>query len=215
MSRPTQHITLYRFFLSGHSHRVELFLSLLGLPAQLVDIDLKTAQHKTADFLRLNRFGQVPVLVDDSNGDGGVVLADSNAILVYLAKKYGGEQWLPNDAIHAAQVQRWLSVAAGALAAGPAAARLINVFGAKLNADAVQTSAHALLRVINVELGEKQFLAGDHPTIADIANYTYVAHAPEGGVSLLEYPNILAWISRIEQLPNFVPMQKTAVGCAA
>ena len=209
MSRPNQPIKLYRFSLSGHSHRIELFLSLLDLPAALIDIDLRTAQHKTPEFLQLNPFGQVPVV-----DDGGVVLADSNAILVYLAKKYGSKSWLPDDALQAAHIERWLAVAAGQLAAGPAAARRINVFGAKLNAAEVQASSHALLRVINSELAGKVFLAGDEPTIADIANYTYIAHAPEGDVSLREYPNITTWLARIEKLPGFVPMQKTAVGCA-
>jgi len=209
-NQPIKPIKLYRFFLSGHSHRVELFLSLLGLPVELIDIDLKTAQHKTPEFLRLNPFGQVPVV-----DDGGVMLADSNAILVYLAKKYGSKSWLPDDALQAAHIERWLAVAAGQLAAGPAAARRINVFGAKLNAAELQASSHALLRVVNGELADRAFLAGEQPTIADIANYTYIAHAPEGDVSLREYPNVMAWLARIEKLPGFVPMQKTAVGCAA
>lgn len=213
MPRPRQPIRLYRYALSGHSHRVELFLSLLDLPVQLIDVDLRQAQHKTAEFLRLNPFGQVPVL-EDKNADESIVLADSNAILVYLAKKYGGEQWLPEDAVQAARIEQWLAVAAGPLAAGPASARLITVFGAKLDADVIQTRAHALLRVINGVLADKAFLTSDQPTIADIANYTYIAHAPEGNVSLREYPHITAWLTRIENLPGFVPMQKTAVGCA-
>jgi len=212
MSHPSRPITLYRFALSGHSHRVELFLSLLGLPAQLVDVDLTKAQHKTPEFLRLNPFGQVPVIVDEHDD---VVLADSNAILVYLAKKYDGGQWLPNDAVQAARVERWLAVAAGPLAAGPASARLITVFGAHLNVDDVKARAHTLLRVMNGVLSETAFLAGDQATIADIANYTYIAHAPEGDVSLRDYPQVTAWLARIESLPGFVPMQKTAVGCAA
>lgn len=209
MSRPSHPIKLYRFALSGHSHRIELFLSLLGLPVQLIDIDLRKAQQKSAEFLQLNPFGQVPVI-----DDGGVVLADSNAILVYLAKKYG-RQWLAEDALLAARIEQWLSVAAGPLAAGPASARLITVFGAKLDAEVVQARAHALLRVIDDVLREKPFLTGDQPTIADIANYTYIAHAPEGDVSLREYPSVTAWLARIENLHGFVPMQKSAVGCAA
>ncbi len=74
-------LTLHRFPLSGHAHRAELLLSLLGLDANLVDVDLRKGAHKQPDFLKLNRFGQVPVLED-----GNQVIADSNAILVYLAK---------------------------------------------------------------------------------------------------------------------------------
>ncbi|MDB6060920.1 MAG: gstA [Verrucomicrobiaceae bacterium] len=203
-------ITLHRFNLSGHCHRIELFLSLLELPFSMVDVNLAKGEQNTAAFLQLIPFGQVPVIED-----GDVVLADSNAILVYLAKKYGSEQWLPHTALGAAHVERWLAVAAGLLAFGPAGARRITVFGAKINADEVHGYANELLKVMDAELREKAFLLGAQPTIADIANYTYIAHAPEGNVSLTPYPNIRAWLARIESLPNFVPMQKTKIGCAA
>lgn len=209
MPKPSRPITFYRFALSGHSHRVELFLSLLGLPVRPIDVDLKNREQKSEPYLRLNPFGQVPVIDDD-----GVVIADSNAILVYLAKRYGDESWLPTDAAGAAQVQRWLSIAAGPVAFGPAAARLITVFGASFNADEVKARAHDLLRVMNGVLSDRHFLTGQQPTIADVANYTYIAHAPEGDVSLRNYPHVMAWLARIEQLPHFVGMPRTAVGCA-
>jgi glutathione S-transferase len=206
MSQPP--IKLYRFPLSGHSHRVELMLSLLQLPHELVMVDLRKGAHKLPEFLALNPFGQVPVL-----DDNGTVLADSNAILVYLAQRYDHSgRWLSRDALAAAQVQRWLSVAAGALAAGPATARLITVFGAKYDVEATIAKAHALLKVIEQTLSQHAYLVGNSATIADIANYTYIAHAPEGNVSLADYPNIRAWLARIEALPGFVPMQRTAVG---
>ena len=118
-------IKLYRYPLSGHSHRAQLFLSLLGLETELVDVDLLAGDQKQESFLALNQFGQVPVIED-----GDTVVADSNAILVYLANRYdSGNTWLPADPAEAAQVQRFLSVAAGPLANGPASARLVNVFG--------------------------------------------------------------------------------------
>ena len=89
---PAQPIKLYRYPLSGNSHRVELFLSILGLPVELIDVDLAAGAQKTPAFLELNPLGQVPVIQD-----GGVTLADSNAILVYLANKYAAEQWLPRE----------------------------------------------------------------------------------------------------------------------
>jgi Glutathione S-transferase len=116
---------LYHFPLSGHAHRARLFLSLIGAAVEVEDVDLGAGAHKQADFLALNRFGQVPVLVD-----GDAVIADSNAILVYIAKTFGRSDWLPEGPATAAEVQRWLSVAAGQIAYGPAAARLITVFGA-------------------------------------------------------------------------------------
>lgn len=203
-------IKLYRHPLSGHAHRVELLLSLLNLPTELVFVDLAKGEHKKAEFLAINPFGQVPVI-----DDNGTVISDSNAILVYLAKKYGSGSWQLNDPLTEARVQRWLSVAAGQVAYGPAAARLITVFGAAFNADEVINRAHALLKVMDNELAASPFLAGSAPSIADVANYSYIAHAPEGNVALEAYPNVRAWLQRIEALPGFVPMQRTAAGLHA
>jgi glutathione S-transferase len=200
-------IKLYNFPRSGHAHRVELMLSLLDLPTELIFVDLAKGEHKQADFLALNAFGQVPVIDDQ-----GVVLADSNAILLYLAQKYGQGRWLPADPVGAARVQRWLSVAAGPIAYGPAAARLITVFGAPHNAQEVIARAHALLKVMDQELATSRYLVGDEPTIADVAGYSYIAHAPEGNVALDEYANVQAWLARIEALPGFVAMPRTVAG---
>lgn len=200
-------IKLYHFPLSGHAHRVQLMLSLLGLPVEVIFVDLAKGAHKQPDFLAINLFGQVPVIDDD-----GVVLADSNAILVYLAKKYGEGRWLPTDPVGAAQVERWLSAAAGPIHAGPATARLITVFGAPYNAEDVIARSHALLKVVDQHLSNSAYLAGDTVTIADIAGYTYIAHAPEGNVSLEPYPHVRAWLARVEALPGFVGMPRTVVG---
>ncbi|MFK3820442.1 glutathione S-transferase family protein [Pseudomonas sp. NPDC089407] len=204
MSNP---IKLYNFPKSGHAHRIELMLSLLNLPTELVFVDLAKGAHKQPDFLALNPFGQVPVI-----DDNGTVIADSNAILVYLVKKYDNGNWLPEEPAAAARVQRWLSVAAGPLAFGPAAARLVTVFGASFNTDEVIARAHTLLKVIDAELAKTPFLAGSTPTIADIANYSYIAHAPEGNVSLEPYANVRSWLARIEALPGFVAMPRTVIG---
>ena len=206
-----QNIRLYRHPLSGHSHRAQLLLSLLGLDAELVDVDLAAGEHKQAEFLARNRFGQVPVLED-----GDTVIADSNAILVYLAEQYDASNtWLPVEPVAAAEVQRFLSAAAGPLAYGPAAARLVNVFGAGLDHNRAIEIAHRLLDVLECHLDGRNWLVGGNPTIADVANYAYIAHAPEGDVSLASYPNVRAWLGRITALPRFVPMQATAVGLAA
>jgi glutathione S-transferase len=203
-------IKLYRHPLSGHSHRVELFLSLLELDYELVDVDLMTSEHKSDEFLKLNSFGQVPVL-----DDNGAVIHDSNAILVYLAQKYDDGHWLPDDPIGAAKVQQWLSIAAGPIAYGPATARLITVFGANNNAEEIIQRSNELLTVINFHLGSHSFLIGDDLTIADIAAYSYIAHAPEGNVSLQPHANIRSWLVRIESLKGFVQMQSTKIGLAA
>ncbi len=201
---------LHHHPLSGHSHRAVLAASLLNVPHELIEVDLMAGAHKRPEFLALNPFGQVPVLEDD-----GVIVADSNAILVYLATKAGRTDWLPEDSQGAAAVQRWLSVAAGEVAYGPAAARLITVFGAKFNADEVIGRAHTLLGRLEAHLEDTDWLVGSQPTIADIAIYSYVARAPEGNVDLSGYPNVNAFLRRIEALPGFVPFVKTPAGLAA
>ena len=197
-SRP---IRLHRFRMSGHSHRVELFLSLLGCPFEIVD--LPSGAQKSPAFLAMNPFGQVPLIEDD-----GVVIADSNAILVYLALKYDpARQWYPMDHKAAAEVQRWLSVAAGPLFNGPAVARLVGLFDAKHDLARAQAVASGVFGVMETHLATSgPFFAGQTPTIADIALYSYTAHAPEGHIPLDPYPQIRAWISRIKALPGFVAM---------
>jgi glutathione S-transferase len=202
-----QAIKLYNFPLSGHAHRAQLMLSLLQLPTELIFVDLAKGAHKQPDYLAINPFGQVPAIDDQ-----GVVLADSNAILVYLALKYGNGRWLPTDPVGAARVQRWLSITAGPIAYSVARARLITVFGASYNAEEVIANAHAVLKVIDQELAATQYLVGNEPTIADVSAYSYIAHAPEGNVSLDDYANIRAWLARVEALPGFVGMPRTIAG---
>ena len=209
-SLPQSPIRVHRLALSGHCHRVELLLSLLKLPYEVVDVDIAAREHKSPAFLARNAFGQVPVIED-----GDVVLADSNAILVYLEGRYAPGSWMPRDALAAARVQRWLSVAAGQLAFGPAAARVIALFRRPDDPAPMVERARQLFAVMEQELSTREWLAGDAPTLADLANYAYVARAPEGGVSLQDYPALRAWLRRIEGLPGFLPFVQTPVGLAA
>lgn len=209
-AKPAQPIRLHTTLLSGHGHRVKLFLSLLDLPFEVIELNMAAGDNRRPEYLKLNPFGQVPTIED-----GETVLFDSNAILVYLAKRYGAPSWLPEDAHGAAAVQRWLSLAAGQIAYGPCAARLVTVFGAPLNLDTAQKIANKLFDVLDAELAGKNFAAGDHVSIADIAAHTYIAHAPEGGVSLEPYPNIRAWLRRVEALPRFIAMPATKAGLLA
>ena len=209
---PAQPIKLHGAVISGHTHRVRLFLSVLGLPFESIELDLGTRIQRSPEYLARNPFGQVPVIED-----GEVTLADSNAILVYLNERYASDpaRWMPRDAVGAARVQRWLSVAAGPLANGPAVARVIGLFRLATDpADSVARS-HALFQVMEAHLQSQPFLAGASATLADISNYAYVAHAPEGGVSLEAYPNLRGWLERVEALPGFVPMIRTPIGLAA
>jgi len=195
---------------SGHAHRARLFLSLVNADVEVVPVALGKGEHKSPEFLQLNSFGQLPVLEDN-----GVVIADSNAILVYVAKKLGKTDWLPEDPAGAAAVQRWLSVAAGQIAFGPAAARLVTLFGAAFNPEEVIKRAHAILTLLDAELKARNWIAADHATIADVALYSYVVAAPEGNVDISGYAHLNAWLKRIEALPGFFPFAQNAVGLRA
>lgn len=201
-------IRIHSFPLSGHAHRVVLFANLAGINHEVLNVDLANGAHKKDDFLALNPNGQVPVIED-----GSTVISDSNAILVYLARKYA-PSYIPNDAVLEAEVQKFLTLAAGEIAFGPAAARLINVFKAPLDVDFTHATAAKALNKLEAHLEGRDFLVGNKPSIADVAIYSYTAHAPEGDVSLEAYPNVRRLLSNIEALDGFVPMQSTAVGLA-
>ncbi len=200
-------IVLYRYRLSGHCHRVELLLRMLGLPHEIREIDLPSGEQRQPAFLALNPFGQVPV-IDDS----GTVVSDSNAILVYLALRYDDGSWLPRDPVGAARVQRWLSLAAGPLAFGAARARAVRVFRRATDPAEAIATAQALFTRMDELLEGEGFLAGATPTIADLAMYAYTAHAPEGDISLEPYPRLRAWLARVQALPGFIAMPASRLG---
>ncbi|HED32688.1 MAG TPA: glutathione S-transferase family protein [Gammaproteobacteria bacterium] len=199
---------LYDFPLSGHAHRVRLMLSLLGINYELIHVKLDEAEHLGEAFSQINPFQMLPVI-----NDNGFIVRDSVAIITYLSAKYA-PQWYPQDAESIARVQEWLAIATKEIAEGPAAARLVNVFKAELEHDKLIKQSHTLLNIINAHLKDHKWLALDNASIADIAAYTYIAHAPEGDVSLESYPHILSWIQRVEALDGFVPMEKVPVGLA-
>jgi glutathione S-transferase len=201
---------LYYAPLSGHAHRAHLFLSLLGVEHEVVPVNLRAGEQKTQAFLKMNRLGQVPVLVD-----GDTVVPDSIGILVYLAKKFGRTDWLPESPAAAAAVQRWLSVAAGQVAYGLCAARLIPLVGAPFDAEQVIAHSHTILKLIDAELEGREWIAAAHPTIADVALYSYIANAPEGNVDLGEYRHVHTWLARVESLPGFVPFVQSPIGLRA
>jgi glutathione S-transferase len=194
-------LKLHDLELSGNCYKVRLFCALLGLKLDLAPVDLMSGAHKNSPFIDLNPFGEIPVLKD-----GSVVLRDSQAILVYLARKYGGEDWLPTDAAGMAEVVTWLMVAENEIARGPGDARLHDKFGYKLDVSQARTNAASILGLIETHLKSTDWLALGHPTIADIACMPYIALSHEGGVSLDPYPAIQAWIGRIKALPGFISM---------
>lgn len=194
-------IKLYDHELSGNCHKVRLMLSLLGLEYKIMPVDLMSGQQKSPEFYELNPLGQVPVLTD-----GDLVLRDSQAILVYLARRYGNEDWLPVQAEPMSKVLQWLSTAANDIQNSLSTARLYYLFNLEVDLDLVQQRAHGVLQVIDELLAQQSWLELDHPTIADIACYPYVGLAPDGRISLEPYPHVIAWIDRIKKLPGYIGM---------
>ena len=192
---------LYDLELSGNSYRARLFLSLLGIQHDLVPVNLMKGEHRQPWFLALNPRGQVPTLDDD-----GTIVWDSMAILVYLARKYGGEKWLPLDAAGMAQVMQWLAVMENETLYGLGKARLICKFKMPGNLEDAQALGRKGLDVMEQRLATHAWLALDRATIADIGCFPYVALAPEGEIPLDAYPNVGAWIARVKALPGFVAM---------
>jgi glutathione S-transferase len=187
--------------LSGNCYKVRLFCALLGLMPDFVPVDFLAGAHKRSPLIDRNPFGEIPILED-----GDVTLRDSQAILVYLARKYGGEPWLPTEPAAMAETVSWLMVAENEIARGPNDARLHDKFGYDLDAHLARRKAERILSLMEAHLKSRQWLVLDRPTIADIACMPYLALGHEGGVSLEPYPAIRAWIGRIKQLPGFISM---------
>jgi len=198
-------IQLYRYEKSGHCHRVQLMLSLLEIPYEIIELE-RDGSNIPDWFSTISPLGQVPVI-----DDNGFKQNDSNAILVYLIKKYSADQsWLPEDPEKAAKTQRWLSVAAGELRSGPAMARFSKVFNVEIDYASIEKISIDLLAMLDQSLENSQFLTGNSINIADISLYTYIAHLPEGGIALDEYSNIIKWLSLIESQEGFIAMKSTS-----
>ncbi|GAB6389517.1 glutathione S-transferase family protein [Stutzerimonas marianensis] len=192
---------LHDLTLSGNCYKVRLFLSLIGQSAERVPVDLRQGEHKRPAFLALNPRGQVPVLEDDE-----VRLADSQAILVYLALRHA-PAWHPQDVLSQARIAGWLSFAANEMHHGPATARFGRVFRMPIDQALAVSRAQAALTLLEQQLGKHAWLAETPiPTIADVAVYPYAALAGEGGQNLADYPALQAWFGRIRELPGYVPM---------
>lgn len=192
---------LYATPLSGNCHKVRLLLSMLGLKYEEVPVDTAGGENRGPEFLKLNPLGQVPVLLEDE-----VRLRDSQAILIYLARRYGGEDWLPSDAREMGLVAQWLSYAANEIAHGPALARAHYLFGRDADLDLAIHRSHNVLEILDERLTTHQWLELDRPTIADLACFPYVGLAPQGHVPLDGCPHVMAWIGRVRALPGYVSM---------
>jgi glutathione S-transferase len=195
-------ITLYELMPSGHCHKVRMMLSFLGLEYESYVVKASEKEHKQPPFLGMNPFGQVPVLVD-----GDACIRDSQAILVYLARQYGDDKWLPQDARGLAAVTPWLFTAANEIARGPGTARLRLKFDAQVDYENALKVSDEIIAIMESHLKQNEWLALSRPTVADVACYPYLALAKEGGIDLQNHPGIQAWFARIRALPGYVGME--------
>jgi glutathione S-transferase len=197
-------LTLYNRERSGNCYKARLMLSLLGLEYEKVAIHREGRNRNILppDYDRLNPLRQLPVLVADGKSYWGTI-----AIIVYLARKYGGTKWLPDDAEGEGEVTQWLALGQNEIFYGLGRARSMRAkrwHGYGTLEEAHQIAAVAL-RALESRLAGHDWLALDRTTIADVACYSYTVFAPEGGVSLKPYPAVRAWLARIQALPGYLP----------
>lgn len=206
-------ITLYDYELSGNCYKIRLFLDILGQPYEKRPVEFFPGlEHKSEEMLVLNPLGQLPFLDDD-----GYLIRDAQAILAYLAVRYvPGSHWYPvAHARRLGEVCQWLAFA-NELTATSSAARLAQVFGFDIDADKARRGAYQLFRILDEHLwlaergitdeGGGWLCSGAQPTIADIACFPYVMLAPEGGLSLTDFPALRRWTDRVKRIPGFTVM---------
>jgi len=191
---------LYMTERSGNAYKPRLLLAMLNVPYEKAALDFSKKEHKQESFLKLNPRGQVPVLEDDSK-----VFWGSTAALVYIARKHGGEKWLPTEPLAMAEVMQWLELAQNEIHYGLQWARGNKTGVRKVGSyEEYYGYGREGLAVLEGHLKKNQWLALGRPTIADVACYPYVAVAPEGGFKLEDYPNVQAWVKRFEALPGWI-----------
>lgn len=194
-------IRLYDFELSGSCYKIRLFMNILGIEYQPQTVDFINKEHKNEQYLKLNAFGEIPILED-----GELRLRDAQAILIYLAKKYDSTgQWFPEDAASAGRVAQWLATGGGEIM-NSAGARLVKILNYPLDLEKLQAGAKRVFGILNDHLADREWLELGQPTIADIACFPYTALAGEGGIDLSAYPNVQRWIECVKALPKFIPM---------
>lgn len=200
-SKPAAPIQLHNFPLSGPGYRVKLLLSLLELPFEEHDVDLRSGQQHTPEFLAMNPHGQVPVIIDaDKN------VYESMAILVYLARTYADESWYPmQDTKRHVQLHQWLALS-NDLLAGIYQAALIKHF--KFSGDVEKSTEKGKrgLQVLDNYLGNHTWLVDEKVSIADVSCYGCVVYAPIAGIDLDPYKNVESWMRDMESLPGYIQL---------
>lgn len=194
---------LYMTEMSGNSFKIRVLCAMLGVDYENIRIDWENREHKSPAFLKLNPRGQVPVMEIE-----GKVFWDSTAHLVYIARKFGGEIWLPSDPLEMAEVMQWMAFAQDEVQFGLQWARGVAVYNRRPESRAgYLQDGKTALDLLEWHLAKTSgWLALGRVTVADIACYPYVKRAPEGGLSLDPYPEVRAWLARCEALPGWISM---------
>jgi glutathione S-transferase len=196
-------LRLYDYLESGNGYKVRLLLRQLGVPFERVEVDILRGGSRTAEFLRRNPNGRIPVL----ELEDGTCLAESNAIQWYLAE---GTRFLPDDRLARAQVLQWMFFEQYSHEPYIAVLRFWHHAGlAERRRDAVpekRERGYQALGVMDEHLATRAFFVAERYTIADIALYAYTHVAEEGGFELAGYPAVCAWLERVRAQPGHVPI---------
>lgn len=189
---------------SGNCYKVKLALTQLGLTFTWVPIDTMKGESRTPEFLAKNPNGRVPML----ELDDGTCLAESNAILWYLAE---GTPLVPDSRLARGQALQWMFFEQYSHEPNIATSRYIiryldNPPEKKAALAARVEPGYAALGVMETHLKANDWFAGGHYSIADIALYAYTHCAAEGGFDLARFPAIRAWLARVESQPFYAPM---------
>ena len=193
--------TLYDYLPSQNAWKVRVLLRHLGLPHRVEYVSIFEGEGRTPEFLAINPTGKVPALVLDD----GRALAESNAILAYLAD---GTPYLPGDPYARAKVHQWLAFEQENVESVIGALRHWTMTGKlpRRSADLIAAKRNAGLRalaILDATLAQAPFLTGQDYTIADIALFAYASRADEAGIDLAPYPHFRAWIARVEAQPEY------------
>ena len=185
---------------SGNSYKVRLLLAQVGIACDIVEIDILQGESRTPEFLKINPNGRTPVL-----DDNGFVLAESNAILAYLAR---GTKFLPEDRQRWALVFQWMFFEQYSHEPYIATSRFLLQHKPDTPERAAalavrRDSGWAALKLMEGHLSKNDFFVGDY-SIADIALFAYTHVSHEGGFPLDDFPKIRAWIERVKTQTGFM-----------
>ncbi|MBL4667545.1 MAG: glutathione S-transferase family protein [Sneathiella sp.] len=192
--------TLYDFLPSGNGYKVRLILNRLNLQYKYIEKDILAGETRTKEFLQLNSNGRIPLL----QLENGECLAESNAILMYLAED---TPFLPSDKLEKARVLQWLFFEQYSHEPNIAVVRFWMTHGGpteeqKTQLDVKMAAGYAALSVMETQLQQSDFLVGDTCSVADIALYAYTHVAHEGGFDLSSFPALTNWLSQMQNQPG-------------